>query len=148
MTTLDERPGVRDQIAAVDRAWRAAGTPTAGDPNYLAEIERLSGELFACDPAEGRPVWAVRSEDDSTPSWDGEPEQTVFHYGPTTSIPNGTGDPKDITVNVAQQVTTTPASEDRFTYVDLSQCDTVSAEAIRQLAATLLNAADQMDGVL
>ncbi len=146
MTTLDERPGVRDQIAAADRAWRAAGTPTAGHPDHLADIERLSGELFAGDPAEGRPAWAIRSEDDSTPQWDGEPERMVFHYGPTTKIPNGAGDPHDITVNLEQHVITTPTGEDRYTYVDLGQVQTVSVGAIRQLAAALLNAADQLDG--
>lgn len=146
MSTLDERPGVRDQIAAADRAWRAAGTPTAGHPDHLAEIERLSGELFSGDPADGRPAWASRSEDDSTPELDTEPQRMVFHYGPTTTIPNGTGDPHEITVNLEQHVVTTSAGEDRYTYVDLGQVQTVSVGAILQLAAALLNAADQLDG--
>lgn len=146
MTTLDERPGVRDQIAAADRAWRAAGTPTAGHPDHLADIERLSGELFAGDPAEGRPVWAVRSEDDTSPQWDGDPERTVFHYGPTTAMPNGAGDPGVITLNLEQDVRTTATGEHRETYVNLGQVQTVSVGAIRQLAAALLNAADELDG--
>ncbi len=70
----------------------------------------------------------------------------VFHYGRTTTIPNGTGDPNDITVNLEQHVVTTPAGETRYTYVDLGQVQTVSVDAIRQLAAALLNAADQLDG--
>lgn len=142
MSTLDERPGARDQLLAADRDWRAAGAPG----HQFAEIEQLSSELFAGDAAEGRPAWAVRSEDDSTPSWGVDPERTVWHYGPTTSIPNGAGDPEAITLNLEQHVVTTSTGEDRDTYVSLGQLQTVSGEAIRKLAAALLNAADQLDG--
>lgn len=142
MSTLDERPGARDQLLAADRDWRAAGAPG----HRFAEIEQLSCELFVDDPASGRPAWAVRSEDDSTPSWSVDPERTVWHYGPATNIPNGTGDPNDITVNLEQHVITTLAGEDRDTYLNLGQVQTVSVGAIRQLAAALLNAADQLDG--
>ncbi len=142
MSTLNERPGARDQLLAADRDWRVAGAP--GD--QFAEIEQLSCELFAGDPAEGRPDWAVRSEDDSTPSWSVEPERTVWHYGPTTTISNGADDPGVITLNLEQHVITTPAGEDRATYVNVGQLQTVSVDAIRQLAAALLNAADTLDG--
>lgn len=142
MSTLDERPGARDQLLAADRDWRAAGAPG----HRFAEIEQLSCELYAGDPADGRPAWAVRSEDDSTPSWSVEPERTVWHYGPTTSIPNGADDPGVITLNLEQHVITTLAGEDRDTYLNLGQVQTVSVGAIRQLAAALLNAADQLDG--
>lgn len=149
MSTLDERPGVRDQIATAHRAWKAAGTPTvAGSPDHLAEVGRLTCTLFVGDPAEGRPGWAVRSEDDSWPPLHGEVARTVLHYGPTVSIPNGEGDPECINANLAQQVITTPDGEDRFTYLDLGRVDTVSVGAIRQLAALLLGAADALDGAL
>lgn len=111
-------------------------------------MERLSGELFAGDPAEGRPAWAVRSEDDSAPAWAGDPERTVFHYGPATIVPNGAGDPEVITLNLEQDVRTTSAGEHRETYVNLGQVQTVSVDGLRRLAAALLNAADQLDGAL
>ena len=117
------------------------------DPLARAQFSRAQelARMVHGDPADGRPAWAVRSEDHSE-AIDLD-ERVVFHYGPTVKLPNGEGEPSVVTVNLEQQVTTTATDERRDTYVNLDRCETVDVGSIRQLAAALLNAADVLDGV-
>jgi len=145
MTTLNERPGVREQLEAEDEAWRATGCSVKSDHDFLAELDRLARQLYAGDPAEGRPLWAVRSEDTSDLAGGSYDTRIVCHYGPTASIQNSAGEPEVITVHIEQRVDTTATGETRDTYVNLGRCETINPEAVGPLAAALLAASAQLD---